>query len=72
MNAIGVDCSVGAFSRWPAVNQLIGHLVSLPLLVPFESWLKLNENVLRYLIVNATEQNVQQAQQRMAQARRRA
>lgn len=39
-------------------------------LVPFENWLKLNDNVLRYLIVTATENNVQQAQQRMQQANR--
>jgi small subunit ribosomal protein S6 len=33
-----------------------------------ESQLRLNENVLRFLIIQATEQNVKQAQQRVQQA----
>lgn len=34
----------------------------------FENQLKLNENVIRFLLVQATETNIQQAQQRVAQA----
>jgi small subunit ribosomal protein S6 len=35
-----------------------------------DTQLRLNENVLRFLIVQATEQNIKQAQQRMQQAAR--
>jgi small subunit ribosomal protein S6 len=37
---------------------------------PVETQLRLNENLLRFLIVQATEQNIKQAQQRMQQAAR--
>ena len=38
LQAIGYDSASGLFSRNPIVNEIIGHLVTLPLLVPFESW----------------------------------
>jgi small subunit ribosomal protein S6 len=34
---------------------------------PLENALKLNDRILRYLLVQATEQNIQQARQRLAQ-----
>lgn len=36
--SVGYDCGSGAFSKHKIVNRLVGHLVSLPLMLPFESW----------------------------------
>jgi len=38
LNALGYDCGVGGFSRNRAVDWIIGHVVSLPLLIPFENY----------------------------------
>lgn len=38
MHSISHDCSRESFSRFPIVNSVVGSLVSLPLLLPFESW----------------------------------
>jgi omega-3 fatty acid desaturase (delta-15 desaturase) len=35
---IGHDCGHGGFSRSKALNDVVGHLVHTPLLVPFHSW----------------------------------
>jgi small subunit ribosomal protein S6 len=42
--------------------------VDAPALRPLENALRLNDRILRYLLVQATETNIKQAQQRMAQA----
>lgn len=38
IHSIGHDCSRGSFSRYAAVNNVVGALVTAPLLIPFESW----------------------------------
>lgn len=38
LNAVSYDCSLGLFSRHDIVNSIVGTLVSLPLLFPFESF----------------------------------
>lgn len=42
--------------------------VETPALPPLENALRLNDRILRYLLVQATETNIKQAQQRMQQA----
>jgi len=36
--AIALDCANNTFSRSRFVNELVGNVVSIPLLVPFHSW----------------------------------
>jgi len=36
--AIALDCANNTFSRSRVVNELVGNVVSIPLLVPFNSW----------------------------------
>jgi len=38
LSAVVQDCAQGTFSRHAVVNDLVGTLASLPLLVPFEMW----------------------------------
>ncbi|XP_049850075.1 uncharacterized protein LOC126320773 [Schistocerca gregaria] len=38
MYAISYDCLRGSFSSFPKLNSVIGTLVSLPLLMPYDSW----------------------------------
>jgi len=44
LTAVGYDCGIGAFSKNKTVNYLIGNIVLLPLLVPYQSWIYYNAN----------------------------
>lgn len=38
LHCIAHDCGHGSFSRYPRLNNLIGHLSLLPMLYPFQAW----------------------------------
>jgi len=38
LNSVGYDCASGSFSKNEIVNEIIGNVVSMPLLNPYEPW----------------------------------
>mgnify|MGYP001216194421 CR=1 FL=1 len=35
---VGHDCGHGSFSKWKWVNNFVGHLAHIPILVPYHGW----------------------------------
>jgi stearoyl-CoA desaturase (delta-9 desaturase) len=37
-STVGIDCSTGSFSKYKVLNNIVGNIVCLPLIFPFETW----------------------------------